>query len=56
MQQPSDHALMTVDSWLHMRVPLQQVAHICCLRHRLTQAFAAKVCCAVLCSMGFAAM
>lgn len=50
VQQPSDHALITVDNWLHVRVPLQQVAHICCLRHRLTQAFAAKVpCCAVLC-------
>ena len=46
-QEASDQALMTVDSWLHLRVPLQQVAHICCLRHRLTQAFAAKVvCCA----------
>ena len=41
---------MTMDSWLRVRLPLQQVAHICCLRHRLTQAFAAKVrCCAVLC-------
>ena len=55
VQQPSTHALMTMDSWLRVRLPLQQVAHICCLRHRLTQAFAAKVlccvglCCAVLC-------
>ena len=42
-QQPPEHALMTIDNWLHLRVPMQQVAHICCLRHRLTQAFAAKV-------------
>ena len=41
---------MTLDGWLHVRLPLHQVAHICCLRHRLTKAFAAKVCCcAVLC-------
>lgn len=38
-----DDALVTVDGWLHFRVPLHHVAHICCLRHRLTQAFAAKV-------------
>ena len=38
-----DDALVTVDGWLHFWVPLHHVAHICCLRHRLTQAFAAKV-------------
>lgn len=43
VQQAAEQALMTVDNWLHLRVPMQQVAHICCLRHRLTQAFAAKV-------------
>ncbi|KAA6424000.1 MAG: putative ATP-dependent RNA helicase DHX36-like [Trebouxia sp. A1-2] len=39
----SDDAIVTVDGWLQLRLPLQHVAHICCLRHRLTQAFAAKV-------------
>lgn len=43
MHPACEHALMTVDNWLQLRVPMQQVAHICCLRHRLTQAFAAKV-------------
>jgi len=35
-------AIVTVDGWLQLRLPLHHVAHICCLRHRLTQAFAAK--------------
>jgi len=39
----SEQGLVSVDGWLHLQVPLQHVAHICCLRHRLTQAFAAKV-------------
>ena len=38
-----DDAIVTVDGWLQLRLPLHHVAHICCLRHRLTQAFAAKV-------------
>ena len=43
----SDTAVMTVDGWLHVQLALRHVAHICCLRHRLTQAFAAKVCLSV---------
>lgn len=43
----SSMALITIDGWLHLRLGLQYVAHLCCLRHRLAQAFAAKVC---LCS------
>lgn len=45
----SKEGLVTIDGWLHLRIPLHHLPHICCLRHRLTQAFAAKVC---LCSKG----
>ena len=39
----SDSGLITLDGWLKLRVGLSYVAHLCCLRHRLATAFAAKV-------------